>query len=191
MRPAPTGKGGNRLTLDAQILLGALAIFGLRIFGVAISTVRMLIMVQGRRLWTVALGFLESLVFAVAIGSVVTQLDNLWNMLAYCGGFAIGTYIGMMLETRLITNFLTVNIVSAHEAHRIAEVVREAGFGATEGWGQGAEGLVGSVRVVVQRRDVRLVVDVVSRVDPGAFITLDETRAVSHGFIRLTQRPMR
>jgi len=179
------------VTLDTQILLGALVIFGLRIFGVAISTVRMLIMIQGRRLWTVLLGFLESLVFAVAIGSVVTQLGNLWNMLAYCGGFAVGIYVGMLLEARLITNFLTVNIVSAHEAHRIAEVVREEGFGATEGWGQGADGLVGSVRVVVQRRDVKRVVEVVSLVDAGAFITLDETRAVSHGFIRLTQRPLR
>jgi uncharacterized protein YebE (UPF0316 family) len=178
------------LTLDTQILLGALAIFGLRIFGVAISTVRMLIMVQGRRVWSSALGFLESLVFAVAIGSVVTQLDNVWNMLAYCGGFAVGTYVGMMLETRFIINFLTVNIVSAHEAHRIAKAVREVGFGATEGWGQGADGLVGSVRVVVQRRDVKRVVDAVSQVDPGAFITLDETRAVSHGYI-LPQRPLR
>ena len=178
------------MTLDTQILLGALAIFGLRIFGVAISTVRMLIMVQGRRLFSSALGFLESLVFAVAIGSVVTQLDNLWNMLAYCVGFAVGTYVGMMLETRFITNFLTVNIVSAHEAHRIADAVREVGFGATEGWGQGAEGLVGSVRVVVQRRDVKHVVEVVSKVDAGAFVTVDETRAVSHGYI-LPQRPLR
>ena len=86
---------------------------------------------------------------------------------------------------------MTVNIVSAHDAHRIAEAVRESGFGATEGWGQGAGGMVGSVRVVVQRRDVKPVVDVVSRVDPGAFITLDETRAVSHGFVPLSQRPLR
>lgn len=178
------------MTLDTQILLGALAIFGLRIFGVAISTVRMLIMVQGRRFWSSALGFLESLVFAVAIGSVVTQLDNLWNMLAYCGGFAVGTYVGMLLEARFITNFLTVNIVSTHAAHRIAEAVRAAGFGATEGWGQGADGLVGSVRVVVKRRDVSHVIDVVSQIDPGAFMTLDETRAVSHGYI-LPQRPLR
>ena len=88
------------MTLDTQVLLGALAIFGLRVFGVTISTVRMLIMIRGKRLWTVVLGFFESLVFAVAIGSVVTQLDNIWNLLAYCGGFAIGTYVGMLIEAR-------------------------------------------------------------------------------------------
>ena len=176
---------------ELEILLGVLAIFALRIFGVAISTLRMLIMIQGRRLWSVVMGFFESLVFAVAIGSVVTQLDNVWNLMAYCGGFAVGTYVGMLLEARFITTFVTVSITSPHMGHQIAEAVREAGFGATESWGQGAEGLVGMVRAVVQRRDVPQVIECVNAIDEKAFVTLDETRAVSHGYLRLTQRPLR
>lgn len=172
------------MTIDTSILLGALAVFALRLIGVSIATVRMLILVQGRKLLSSALGFFESLVFAVAIGSVVTQLDNVWNLLAYCGGFAVGTYLGMALESRFVTNFLTINVVSVERASQIAEAVRAAGFGATESRGRGAKGEVGSVRVVTRRREVQSVVDIVTRIDPEAFITLDETRAMRHGYLR-------
>ncbi len=178
------------MTLDTQILLGALGIFILRLIGVSISTVRMLILVQGRRILSSVMGFFESLVFAVAIGSVVTQLDNTWNLMAYCGGFAVGTFIGMVIESRFIENFVTVSIVSPHASHQVAEAVRHAGFGATETWGQGADGLVGSIRVVSRRRDVKSILKVVQSLDADAFVTLDETRAVRHGFLR-AQRPMR
>lgn len=177
------------MTLDIQILLGALGIFSLRLIGVSISTVRMLILVQGRRMLSSVLGFFESLVFALAIGSVVTQLDNIWNLFAYCGGFAVGTYLGMIVESHFIENFVTVNIVSPHASRTVAEAVRGAGFGATETWGQGADGLVGSIRVVCRRRDFKTILKVVQSVDADAFVTLDETRAVRHGWLR-AQRPM-
>jgi uncharacterized protein YebE (UPF0316 family) len=178
-------KEGKSMTLDGQVLLGALAIFALRILGVSVSTLRILITVQGRRLLSSVMGFFEALVFAVALGSVVTELGNLWNLTAYCLGFAVGTYVGMMLENKLITNFVTVNVISPHNAHHIATAVREAGFGATETWGQGAEGLVGAVRIVCNRRDLTNVLEVINKVDADAFVTLDETRAVRHGFLRL------
>lgn len=168
--------------VEGQIL-GALGIFALRILGVSISTVRMLITVRGRRLLSSVLGFFEALIFAVALGSVVSQLNNLWNLTAYCLGFAVGTYIGMLLEERFVTNFATVNVVSAHHAHQIAEQVRKAGFGATETLAQGVSGVVGSVRIVIRHRDIQRVIDCVNEIDPKAFITLDETRAVHHGYL--------
>lgn len=171
------------MALDAQILLGALGIFLLRIIGVSVSTVRVLITVQGRRFVSSVLGFFEALVFAVALGSVVSQLDNLWNLMAYCLGFAVGTYVGMWIEQKFIVNYVTINVISAHQAHEIAAYVRKAGFGATEAWGQGAEGIVGSVRIVVQRRDVQRVVNCVNEIDADAFVTMDETRSVRHGWL--------
>lgn len=172
------------MDLDTTILLGALAIFALRVVAVTISTVRMLILVQGRRFLSTVMGFFESLLFAVALGGVVTQLDNVWNLMAYSLGFATGTYLGMVLEARVVTNFLTVNIISPKHAHKIAEAIRAAGFGATEMIGVGADGMVGSVRAVVRRSESRQVLDVVNRIDGDAFVTLDETRAIRHGWLR-------
>lgn len=172
------------MTIDSQIVIGALIIFALRILGVAISTVRMLILVQGRKGLSSVLGFFETLVFALAIGPVVNELNNIWNLMAYSGGFAVGTYVGMMIEARFIVNFVTVTAVSAHDSHKIADAIREAGHGATEAWGQGADGLVGSVRTVLRRREVQRVVKVINEIDPDAFVTMDETRAVRHGYVR-------
>ena len=68
------------MTLDGQVLLGALAIFALRILGVSVSTLRILITVQGRRLLSCVMGFFEALVFAVALGSVVTALSEFYRV---------------------------------------------------------------------------------------------------------------
>lgn len=176
------------MTLTSEMVLGFLGIFGLRILGVSISTVRMLILIQGRRSLSAFLGFFESLVFAMALGSVVTQLDNIPNLLAYCLGFAAGIYVGMWLEQKFIVNFVTVNVVSLKLAHHIAETVREAGYGATETWGQGAEGIVGAVRIVCQRKEVQQVLNHVTGVDEDAFITLDETRGIRHGYVHKHNR---
>ncbi len=176
------------MPVDAQLLLGALGIFALRIVGISIATIRVLITVQGRRFVSSFLGFFEALVFAVALGSVVNELDNVVNLMAYCLGFAVGTYVGMWMEEKFIVNYVTIHVVSPHNAHPIADAVRKAGFGATEAWGQGAKGLVGSVRIVVLRRDVRRVITCVNEVDPEAFITMDETRAVRHGWLTTTPR---
>lgn len=176
------------MSVDSQIVIGAFVIFLLRVVGMSVSTLRMLVMIQGRRLVSIALGFIESLLFAVALGAVVTQLDNIWNLLAYCLGFSAGIYVGMLVEGRVIVNFMTVNIVSPEQAEKIADAIRQLGFGATISWGQGVAGQVGSVRVVCQRRDVKSVTVCVQQIDGDAFITLDETRAVRHGYLPAHRR---
>ena len=76
-------------------------------------------------------------------------------------------------------------------AHAIALAVREAGYGATESQGQGADGVVGAVTVVVRHRQVSDVARVVSRVDPSAFVTMEELRGIERGLFRRLARPER
>ena len=47
--------------METDIIMGALLIFGLRVLGVTISTVRVLLMTRGRKLATAVLGFFEVL----------------------------------------------------------------------------------------------------------------------------------
>ena len=63
------------MTID--ILLGTLLIFALRVLGVALSTIRVLLMTRGMKQASAVLGFFEVLVYAVAIGKVVQDLTNI------------------------------------------------------------------------------------------------------------------
>ena len=170
------------MDLDALALAGS--IFILRVVGNMIITVRLVMLLRGRRLITAVLAALESLIFALALGSVVQNLDNILNLTAYCIGFAVGGYLGIELERRLVKRYVAVRVISPQNAHTIAEAVRESGFGATESWGQGATGLVGSVTIVIEHKEMRDVIKTISRVDEDAFITIEELRGISHGYFR-------
>jgi uncharacterized protein YebE (UPF0316 family) len=170
--------------MDWNVLLTAGGIFLLRVVGNMSTTVRLVMIVRGQKVISAFLAVFESLIFALTLGSVVTDLDNVWNLMAYSVGFAVGGTLGLMLEQRLIQRYVSLQVVSAEEAHPIAEAIRAAGYGATEGWGQGADGQRGTVTAVIGHHQVKQVMSIVEEIDPGAFVMVNELRAIAHGHFR-------
>jgi len=170
------------MTLDPTSL--AITIFVLRVVHSGISTVRLILMNRQRRLLVTIMAFFESLIFAVTIASVVTDMSNWQVLIAYCGGFAVGNYVGMWLESRFITSFMTVHVIASDKGHEIALSLREAGFGVTETIGEGHKGRVVILRSVLQHRDVPRLTEVVRQTHTDAFISIEEARAVQRGWIR-------
>jgi uncharacterized protein YebE (UPF0316 family) len=171
-----------------DLFLEALLIFALRVLGIAVSTLATLMTVQGRKIPAVAAGFVSALVYVVAIGKVVANLSNVWNILAYSGGFAVGTLVGMLFEQRLSLGFAEVRFISAEKSAPLAEALREAGFGATELYGHGRERSVGIVEAIVPRKSVGAVLGIAKSVDVQAVVTVTEARTVLRGYWRPTHR---
>ncbi len=165
-----------------SIFLEALLIFALRVVGIAVSTVATIMTVQGRKAPAVAAGFVSALVYVVAIGKVVANLGNVWNILAYCGGFAVGTLIGMAWEQRLALGFAEVWAISPEKSAALAEALRQAGFGVTEYYGRGRENVVGVVETIVPRKNVDAVLGIARSVDKDAIVTVTEARMVRRGY---------
>lgn len=170
--------------LFGNVFLNVLMIFTVRVVSIAVGTLRILLMGRSSNVLVGALALVESLAFALTFGAVAQDLNNIANLLAYSGGFAVGTLVGTWLEERLAQGFATVNIVSRGLSLPIAEAIRKAGYGATRSPGEGASGAQGVVWAVVRRRDAREVVGIANAIDPKAFVTVVETRAVRHGFLR-------
>jgi len=167
---------------EMDIFLEAVLIFGLRVLGITISTIATLMVVQGRKLPAAAAGFVTALVYIVAIGKVVANLSNVWNILAYCGGFAVGTLVGMALEQRLALGFAEVRFISANKGDSLAEGLRQAGFGVTEFYGRGREHVVGVAETIVPRKNVDTVLGIGKSVDEEAIVTVREARTVRRGY---------
>lgn len=174
--------------LTFPILQAALFIFVLRVIGVALSTVRVLVMMRGQKLLSMIMGFFEVFVYVIAIGQVVSNLSNVWNILGYCLGFSAGTLIGMWMDERFILGFANVRIVSRYKAQRLGDRIREEGYGATIAWGSGQRGSVGIVTATVRRQEVATVCRLAEDVDPDAFVTVEEARAVRRGYMHIAQR---
>lgn len=167
------------------IFLEALLIFALRVVGITISTISTLMTVQGRKFFAMAAGFISALVYVVAIGKVVTNLNNVWNILAYSGGFSVGTLIGMLLEQRLALGFAEVRFICTEKGDALAEALRGAGFGVTEFDGHGREQTVGIASVIVPRKGVKAVLDIAKKVNKEAIVTITEPRTVQRAYWRL------
>jgi len=130
-------------------VLEALLIFGLRVLGLSIGTLATLMTVQGRRFLAVVTNFFSALVYVVAIGRVVSNLNNVWNIIAYCCGVAAGTLVGMAWEQRMALGFAEVRFISTEMGDALAEALREAGFGVTELYGHGRESHVSIIEAII------------------------------------------
>jgi uncharacterized protein YebE (UPF0316 family) len=170
-----------------NVFLGAVLIFGLRVLGISLGTVSTLMTVQGRRLYAAALSFFTALAYVIAIGQVVTNLDNLWNILAYCGGMAVGTLVGMAWEQRMALGYAEVRFISTQKSDALAEALRQAGFGVTELYGHGRERSVGIVEALVPRRNVDELLKIARSVDALAVTTVTDARIAQRGYWRPTR----
>jgi len=139
--------------------------------------------VRGRKLLSALLGFVEVLIFLLAISKVIREVNNVWNVLGYCGGFAAGTLVGMTLEQRLALGFSLVRIISRTRWLEIMQRLRQEGFGATQVIGEGRDGPVGLIYSIVRRRQVPAVVALCEQLDPQAFITVEEAGRVYRGYL--------
>jgi uncharacterized protein YebE (UPF0316 family) len=103
--------------------------------------------------------------------------------MSYCLGFSVGTLAGMWLEERIAIGFATIRVISPGRSHQVAEAIRQAGYGATESIAQGKEGIVGTVKTIVRRREVEDVCEITYQYAPDAFITIEDTQKVEQGYL--------
>ena len=106
---------------------GALFIFGLRLTDVPIGTLKTVLMVRGVRTWATVLGLLEVTIWITAMGRVMGELDNPWNIAGYALGYCAGTWLGMWLESRLAFGSVEVHTISLTKSTQVAETIRAAG----------------------------------------------------------------
>lgn len=157
-----------------------LLIFFARIADVSLGTLRMILVINGMRWIPAVFGFLEVIIWVVAVGNVVTNLTDPLLLIGYAGGFSIGTYLGAVIEARVGIGFRIVTIVNPDVTLRLAERVRTAGFAATEIAGMGRGGAVEVVIVVVRRRALPALSDLLTEVAPKVFMTVERAeRAVA------------
>ncbi len=172
----------NWLSIPPYLL--TLVIFGLRVFDMSLDTLRVLFVLRGRRPLAWILGFFQSAIWVVAITSVISNLENWWNIIGYAAGFATGNVVGMIIDERLAVGHAHLRIISSRRGAAVAQAIRNAGYAATEISGQGKDGTVAMINSSIRRRDITRVRREVFKIDPAAFITVGEVRPLHRGFWR-------
>jgi uncharacterized protein YebE (UPF0316 family) len=165
-------------------VVSGLIIFLLRICDMALDTIRVLFVVRGKKKLAWVLGFFQSLIFILAISSVLANANNWLNVLGYAAGFATGNVVGMFIEERMALGHIHLTIYSSTRGSAVAEALRKDGYAVTEVAGRGKDGTVTVLHCSVLRKQVDAVETVVLEEDPAAFITTADVRQVRRGFWR-------
>ena len=169
--------------LPDNLLLAFLIIFVLRITDVSLGTLRTVFILHGWKPLATVTGFVEVTIFIFAISQVVSSVSHWALLFAYSGGFAVGTYIGLLLEERFALGFSQLRIISRDKGKEIAEALWREDFGATVVQGTGRSGLVGMISSVVPRAYLSQCVSVANKLDNKCFINVSDTRHISRGYL--------
>ena len=161
-----------------------LVIFFIRVGDMSLDTMRVLLVVRGRRLPAWLVGFVQSALWVVAVTTVLSNLDNLWNIAGYAAGFASGNVVGMLIDERLAIGHGNLRIISSRRGSELAEAIRGAGYAVTELSGRGKDGMVSILTSSVRRRDIDRLRREALTIDPDSFLTVEEVRPLHRGFWR-------
>ncbi|MCG2590152.1 DUF2179 domain-containing protein [Rhodohalobacter sulfatireducens] len=156
-----------------------LFIFLARILDVSLGTLRIIFVSKGMRGKATILGFIEVLIWIVIVAQIFQNLDNWINYVAFAGGFATGTYIGMFIEERMKMGVQIFRIIVGEESENLAQKLNEAHFRVTEIDGKGKYGPVKILFTVAKRKRWHDLAEVVNQHAPEAFYSVEDVKHVS------------
>ena len=158
-----------------------LLIFISRIFDVSLGTMRIIFVSRGHKFIAPILGFFEVLIWLIAISQIMQNLSSILYYLAYAGGFAMGTFVGIMIENKLAIGILVLRIILATDELKLKEQLCLSGYGVTIVDAKGANGDVKIVYTIVRRKDLNDVLAIVNQCHSNAFYSIEDAKTANQG----------
>jgi len=162
-------------------------IFIARVGDVSLNTLRVMFVLNGKKNVAPILGFFEALIWLLAIGQIIQNIDNPVSYLAYAGGFAAGTYVGMTIEEKLAIGRVLVRVITVAPMPELIEFMKERNYRFTN---VGAEGRYGKVNLLftVMKRDLLTeYINKVKECNDKAFYTIESVRRISEDDLNLME----
>lgn len=162
-----------------QWIVIPLLIFTARVGDVSMDTLRIMLISRGKRLLASSLGFFQVLIWLMAFRQIVLNLSNPICYIAFAGGFATGTYVGMFIEEKLAIGFQVIRVITRQDAAQLVEFLRRRKYGVTSVDGLGTMGKVNIIYTIIKRSEIPHVIRIIKRFNPKAFFTVEDIRSIS------------
>lgn len=161
-------------------LFFCLEIFFARILDVSLGTIKTIYIVKEKKITASIISFIEITIwFLVAKEALNSNINSIFIPLSYGLGYASGTYIGILLSSKLIKGNLTVNVISNKINENKVEYIKNQGFGVTS--------------ITLNNNKIYLIIEInkkdliklkkcINKLDNKAFIIVHETKSIQNGF---------
>jgi len=167
--------------INSEVLITGLLIFLARIIDVSMGTLRIIFISKGRKIQSTIIGFFEILIWLVAITRIMENLTNPVYYIFYASGFAIGTYVGILIEERLALGFLLVRIITKTNARRLIMELELQGYPVTHTDARRKRQDVHIIYAIIHRKDLEEIIKSIKQFNPKAIYSVEEIKKVSDG----------
>jgi uncharacterized protein YebE (UPF0316 family) len=160
-------------------ILLPLLIFIARIGDVTFATMRVMFIMNGARKIAPIVGFFEAMIWLIAIGQIMQNLNNFYSYLAYAAGFATGTFVGMYIEEKIAIGRMIVRIITRASTDELTEWLRVKGYRFNTVNAEDNEGDTNILFTVVKRTNLKSLLSAIQYFQPEAFYTVEGVKRVS------------
>jgi uncharacterized protein YebE (UPF0316 family) len=173
----------------------ALLVFLARMAQNTVGTVRDILVVRGNRGKAAMLSFVETMiwliVFCVVLQGFFAQplgWSTAMNFLAFAGGYAVGSYTGIVVEEKLALGYVAIAIIPSQRDREVGEELKQAGFPLTIFPCQGEKGPHHMYLSVIPRRRLSAALNQIQKITPDSFVTVIDAR-MAKSWVFSRQRP--
>jgi uncharacterized protein YebE (UPF0316 family) len=158
------------------VLIVPFFIFTARVIDVSMGTARIIFVSKGMKYLASSIGFFEMLIWLFAISHILLNVTNVLNYIAYAAGFAVGTFVGMLIEEMLAMGYLSVIITTHKDPAEMVGKLDLAGYKITVIDTQGGTKDRKMIFVIIKRDKLRNVISTIKEVDSNVFYAIENVR---------------
>jgi uncharacterized protein YebE (UPF0316 family) len=168
-------------------------IFLARLTDVSLGTMRIIFVSRGVKYLAPVIGFVEINIWLLAIGQIMENLSNnnpnsIVCTLAYAGGFATGSFVGILIEEKVSIGLVLLRLISRHDTKELIEYLKSENYGVTIHDAEGVKGPVKIIFAVIRRKDLHSVLDRINQIHPHAFYSVEDVRSVGEAVMPMHRR---
>lgn len=150
-----------------------------RVMDVSIGTIRIVFLARGEKILSPILGFFEVLIWVIAMGQVMQNLNSPVAYLAWASGFAIGNYVGLSIEQRLALGRVVIRVISTEPAYALMEKLDAMHHRSLIIDAESSEGKKNILFSIVKRKKVKDIIPLIHSEMPKAYFTIEGVQQVS------------
>lgn len=167
-----------------KIILFCFVIFFTRLIDTTLGTLRTITTVKNQKSIATIIAFIETIIWLVIFKESIDPNNfSIVVVISYSLGFALGTYIGMIIIEKYSTIYVSVNIICKKNKKLVNELINN-GYSVSVVKIMGKE-LIGNKFLIIigtTSKRVTYIKEIVNAFEKNAFITINENKKVYNGY---------
>ena len=168
-----------------NIIMLCFLIIAVRVIETSMATVRMIFTIKNNKAVATSIAFFEILIwFLIVKEALNTTNSSILIAISYALGFALGTYLGMIINEKSVSTNLIVTTIINKNKTKIYKSLTERGFAFSSLKAKGKDLKMNKdiIFIVTTSKKMKKLEKILLELDNNAFIITNEAKQIFNGF---------